>query len=669
VSEGLTGPFLVRAVERMDADIAEVEELLTRLRTARSYLAGDTEVDVSPRRPPPSVRDASLQKYRGGTMRKYEPLVIEWLRANPGSHPTRVISGAVQQPEDVGGSGRGAESTVRRVLDRLAQLGVVEQVGSSGYRVWQLRREEPPSDTVAVPEAPAEELPAPGEGHYPTVEEVPQEEPQEEEREEEEEPPPPPPPPAPEPEKPEPEKPSAEQPAARSDFLAGVPPQYRKLEDIRSAIRGMEGSITKTRLMSEWGIAVHQATRVITQMAKEGVIRVAGMPGHGEAIPYTTADQGLFDRLPQASVSWTEMPSWKTVTNRDTNNEIAARAQNAILSVMERGRSWVSSEIAEELSEFDLAQAYIAQQLRAMDKAAVIRRVGMRRGRKQEAGRPAIEYAAPNARPTLVTPAKEKQEEGAEEEKPSAPIATKAAAENDAVRVWLDSNSPFTGRQLADAFGQTTGWAGLLIGRMSAQGIVRRMSDGRWTVKERLEQPEPESEQEPVAEDVKPQLLVTVRDWVQKQPEGDVFSPAKVAEAAKVNLDQAESALRVLTERGVATDESPTPELKLYAYAGKPKEPGRAAELDMARRKEEPPVAGSEPVPGTGRGLRISDKDVNALVQKAVSLGAKVSQLGDGHFSVTRPGRTGSVTVAGTPSRPAIERIRKRMRTELGLAI
>jgi hypothetical protein len=172
---------------------------------------------------------------------------------------------------------------------------------------------------------------------------------------------------------------------------------------------------------------------------------------------------------------------------------------------------------------------------------------------------------------------------------------------------------------------------------------------------------EPESEPERAAPDEAPldfpvetdtpPLTAEVRDWVIQQEPGELFSAAKVGEENEWPWPVVLARFKELVRLGICEDESPTPDMPLFSYRGKPKEPGAAAKLDMQRRAAEAKAngQGSPPVAGTGVGLRISNQAVRKLVADAVKCGAEqpTSLAGNGHIEIKYKGRR--VLIAGTP--------------------
>ena len=414
----------------------------------------------------------------------------------------------------------------------------------------------------------------------------------------------------------------------------------RKLDDIRDAIKAWEGEVNIDSLAEAWGIGRHQAMRVITQMQREGVLHIARMQRGTEPISYTAdRDASLEAKLPQASVPWQKMPGWTSATNKDSTQEIVARGQNAVLSVIERGGSWVAREVEEEIGGLGFAYTRITAYLRDLDQAKLVRRLDvMRRGRNQTAGRTAVQYTALETALRAVEPTAEVPD----------PVE---------VEEWIRSKTRVTSTQMATEFGQTVQWAGTFLSNLKREGVVDKTSGSNvWTVKAQ-------------ADGVHPETLAALRDYATSQPEGDAFTHHAAAAIVKCSPEVALAGFRQLAKDGKLQDISPSDDHPLFSYE-RPSGAGAGAELDAKRRAMGQTVGGgSAPVAGTGGRLKVPDKDVDAILRKAAQLGGKYERQGNDHFRVTRPGRSGSVTVAGTPSRAALDRIRKRIRTELGLAV
>lgn len=146
-------------------------------------------------------------------------------------------------------------------------------------------------------------------------------------------------------------------------------------------------------------------------------------------------------------------------------------------------------------------------------------------------------------------------------------------------------------------------------------------------------------------------LLTRVRDWAVGHKDGAPFSVAQGA----ATLDLPNHTVRVilveLAKQGIIVDDS-VPGAEAIFHYEKPTEPGKAAELDQQRRRESTSNGtGSEPVAGTGGGIRASNREVQAILDQCIAqVGAdKVSRTGSDHFVVKTPDG-GRVILAGTPS-------------------
>jgi hypothetical protein len=162
-----------------------------------------------------------------------------------------------------------------------------------------------------------------------------------------------------------------------------------------------------------------------------------------------------------------------------------------------------------------------------------------------------------------------------------------------------------------------------------------------------------------------------VRDFMVQHPD-EMFSPQRVAAALEMTINLATDCLEALARRGSIEDKSPSADMRLFQYAGRPKEPGKAAEAHAAERKAGGGNgAGSNraPVPGTGTTAKSSNKDVNDLINAAKKAGASVTHEASGHFAVTVPGSGKRILISATPSSPrSIFNDRARLR-RAGLSI
>jgi DNA-binding HxlR family transcriptional regulator len=161
--------------------------------------------------------------------------------------------------------------------------------------------------------------------------------------------------------------------------------------------------------------------------------------------------------------------------------------------------------------------------------------------------------------------------------------------------------------------------------------------------------------------------LNTVRDYATKQKGGVLFSDGQAAEATELPRAVVLACLEKLADQGVVSDESVGGDMRLFTYK-KPTSPGKAAEMDMERRKAQtPPPSATAPVAGTGRGLRIADAGMRNLLEQAMRQGANVNHAPNGHYSVSYDGQT--ISVSGTPRNPrTVMNERTRLR-RLGLTI
>jgi len=147
----------------------------------------------------------------------------------------------------------------------------------------------------------------------------------------------------------------------------------------------------------------------------------------------------------------------------------------------------------------------------------------------------------------------------------------------------------------------------------------------------------------------------------------DVFSPSQIKTALDtadidVPVNEVYAALVTLVRRGSLLDVSPSEEVPLFKYE-RPSSPGRAAELDMERRRglEERPGLGSGPIAGTGRGLRAGNAAVQRMIDAAHKVHAEVTRTGTNHFLIkTKEGRR--VVIGGTPNNAGYATDRRKLR-------
>lgn len=170
-------------------------------------------------------------------------------------------------------------------------------------------------------------------------------------------------------------------------------------------------------------------------------------------------------------------------------------------------------------------------------------------------------------------------------------------------------------------------------------------------------------------------LQATIRDYMIKSGEGTMVSPTQVAVATEMVSDVGAvlEALEGMVQRGVVEDKSPSPDMRLFAYAGKPKDAPKDAPkaAPKGNREDEKRASrgGGSGVAGTGKGLKAANKDVQDLINAARRAGARVAHEASGHFAVTIPGTGKRVLISSTPSNPrTVLNDRSRLR-RAGLAI
>lgn len=160
-----------------------------------------------------------------------------------------------------------------------------------------------------------------------------------------------------------------------------------------------------------------------------------------------------------------------------------------------------------------------------------------------------------------------------------------------------------------------------------------------------------------------------IRDYLISVGEGEMVSPAQVANANEITVELALEGLESLVRRGVVNDMSPSADMRLFAYAGKPKEVAKPAPKDNRDDGKRASRGGGSGVAGTGKGMRSANKDVQDLINAAKRAGANVIHEASGHFAVTIPGSGKRVLISSTPSNPrTVLNDRSRLR-RAGLAI
>lgn len=121
--------------------------------------------------------------------------------------------------------------------------------------------------------------------------------------------------------------------------------------------------------------------------------------------------------------------------------------------------------------------------------------------------------------------------------------------------------------------------------------------------------------------------------------------------------------LQALARRGVIEAVLDTDDMHLFEYVP-PSGPGRAAEIDAARRREEAAASngiGGAPVPGTGAGVRAGNKEVQALLDAARAAGGNVSKTGSDHYAIENPQNGRRVIIFGTPGAPSRDKNKKKL--------
>jgi hypothetical protein len=159
-----------------------------------------------------------------------------------------------------------------------------------------------------------------------------------------------------------------------------------------------------------------------------------------------------------------------------------------------------------------------------------------------------------------------------------------------------------------------------------------------------------------------------VRDYIIEAGEGQMVSPTQVASATEMSASAALVALEALVRRGIANDQSPSADMRLFAYAGKPQGSPRPT-ASQRDGKDSPSRGGGSGVAGTGKGTKSANKDVQDLINAAKRAGARVVHEASGHFAVTIPHSGKRVLISSTPSNPrTVLNDRSRLR-RAGLAI
>lgn len=155
--------------------------------------------------------------------------------------------------------------------------------------------------------------------------------------------------------------------------------------------------------------------------------------------------------------------------------------------------------------------------------------------------------------------------------------------------------------------------------------------------------------------------LGRVRDAA-RELEGEPITASLMMGRVRMPHRVAKAALRELGRQGILRELEPD----CFVYE-RPRAPGRAAVEDMARRAVVARVE-RDVVAGTGKGIRVKDAEVRALLEDARSAGCEVGRASNGHFELRRGRR--SVQVAATPSdHRSVKNDRSRARRVLGVSL
>lgn len=149
------------------------------------------------------------------------------------------------------------------------------------------------------------------------------------------------------------------------------------------------------------------------------------------------------------------------------------------------------------------------------------------------------------------------------------------------------------------------------------------------------------------------------------------FTPRQIAnemtggEAASTVITIVHARLTRLAESGIIKDESPGEDMALFEYVP-PDGPGRAAEIDARRHREEHASmnghgSGGAPVPGTGTGVRSGNKETQDLLDRARRAGANISKTGADHYAIENPANGRRVIIYGTPGAPSRDKNKKKL--------
>lgn len=162
--------------------------------------------------------------------------------------------------------------------------------------------------------------------------------------------------------------------------------------------------------------------------------------------------------------------------------------------------------------------------------------------------------------------------------------------------------------------------------------------------------PRPSRDRSEIEAERRATAAIRLRDWAVEQE--DVFTPGQAAAAVEMPRQDAYDGLMSLVDQGILTNESPTPDMPMFGYSSAPVA-DLAAERDARARREAaaaaPRTEGAEPVAGTGRKLKVTNKALQSLIDALHKIGATVDPTGGGHLLVQYPGVTKRLLISATP--------------------
>jgi hypothetical protein len=237
---------------------------------------------------------------------------------------------------------------------------------------------------------------------------------------------------------------------------------------------------------------------------------------------------------------------------------------------------------------------------------------------------------------------------------------------------WIEqfhSDDMFVTRAVSQQFAKSIPWCEGVLNELAAEGKLVRHPHSQWKFT---------GEREPVLLPEDAPTESQVRDLIVSLGTGS-YSPHSIITKAKQqdvkgsklwDVVTVRGRMKELCRQGILVDESIGDEMVLYGYR-KPSDPGAAAKLDMQRREQEraaPSGPGADAVPGTGKGLVITNQDVRALAAAAMAKGAKVARATNSHYEVSYDGK--KVLISSTPrNKRSVENDRTRIRRRLGIAV